>query len=138
MNQQISSLNLPNYLKRKFRKNGFYHCQDVENSTTPDLLSLKKPTKTQTATELWQNESNWELIKTSISELDDLLEDKVMPGLVTELCGLPGSGRTQICLYLSVGAKGQVVFIHTNQNFSSERLRGISFVKIFFSSNFFL
>ncbi|XP_063915520.1 DNA repair protein RAD51 homolog 3-like [Zophobas morio] len=131
MNQSISSLNLPQNVITKLENAGFHHCNDVADNLDainpkiklPDWGSVTTAPKPKTALELCDDESG--LTATLIPELDPLLTKIALPGCITELCGFPGSGKTQLCLHLAVGAKSRVVFIHTNKNLNPERLREI-------------
>ncbi|XP_044253820.1 DNA repair protein RAD51 homolog 3-like [Tribolium madens] len=129
MNQPVSSLNLPKSLLGKLKNLGYNYCNDLDHNVEtviPDWVSLKKTPKSCSALELYENESKWKPVTTFVPQLDSLLGKEIVAGLVTELCGLPGAGRTQICLHLSVGVAGEAVFIHTNNNFSLERLQEIA------------
>lgn len=70
-------------------------------------------------------------IITFCKDLDDLLGGGVARGEVTEFCGSPGSGKTQICMQLAVdvaipilfgGASGEVIYIDTEGSFMIERV----------------
>ena len=54
--------------------------------------------KTFTANENWQQEKSWVSISTSSKALDSLFVGAhgVTPGKITEVCGLPGTGKTQL------------------------------------------
>ncbi|EFA08701.2 DNA repair protein Rad51 homolog-like Protein [Tribolium castaneum] len=131
MNQPISSLNLPDSIIGKLANLGFNYCNDLgenvaQRANIPDYGSLKRAPKRCTALELCESESNWKPVTSFIPQLDCLLSKEIASGVVTELCGLPGTGRTQICLHLAVGVAGETVFIHTNNNLSVERLKEIA------------
>lgn len=86
----------------------------------------------ETATSKWQKEFSAKRIVTSCRELDQALSNGLPTGVITEFCGPPGSGKTQICLQLCVnvqlpgdldGVDGEAVFIDTNCGFSPHRFR---------------
>nr|XP_014090029.2 DNA repair protein RAD51 homolog 3 [Bactrocera oleae] len=75
-------------------------------------------------------------IITLCKNLDDNIEGGLAAGLITEFCGGPGCGKTQMCLQLCInvqfprrvgGLQGQAVYLDTNQDFSPNRLREIAF-----------
>lgn len=70
-------------------------------------------------------------ISTSIKSLDVLLGGGIENGYVTEIAGESGSGKTQFCFQLAIntqlpnvhgGLNGEVIFIDTENTFSSDRL----------------
>jgi RAD51-like protein 2 len=67
--------------------------------------------------------------------LDELLAGGIALGELTELAGSPGSGKTTLCLQLSVnaalptycgGVQGRVVYIDTEGSFSPERCHDLA------------
>lgn len=89
----------------------------------------------ETATSKWQKEFSAKRIVTSCRELDQALSNGISTGVITEFCGPPGSGKTQICLQLCVnvqlpsdldGVDGEAVFIDTNCGFSPHRFLSIA------------
>uniref|UniRef100_A0A182FSD7 DNA repair protein RAD51 homolog 3 n=2 Tax=Anopheles albimanus TaxID=7167 RepID=A0A182FSD7_ANOAL len=71
-------------------------------------------------------------IPTFSKDLDFALGSGIALGLITELCGSSGSGKTQICLQLAVnvqipralgGLEGRVAYLDTKYGFSPKRLR---------------
>ncbi|KAI8129896.1 DNA repair protein RAD51 like protein 3 [Lucilia cuprina] len=88
-----------------------------------------------TAFEIWRHEQSSPKLITLIKELDDHLAGGLPLGLVTELCGAPGAGKTQFCLQLCLnvqfpvqmgGLGGKAFFIDTNQDFSPYRLKELA------------
>jgi RAD51-like protein 2 len=64
--------------------------------------------------------------------IDGLLGGGIATGTLTELCGPPGIGKTQMCMQLSVdgtipaaygGCEGHVIYIDTEGSFAIERLK---------------
>ncbi|XP_037051531.1 DNA repair protein RAD51 homolog 3-like [Bradysia coprophila] len=89
----------------------------------------------ETATSKWQKEFSSKRIRTSCRELDVALSNGIPTGVITEFCGPPGCGKTQICLQLCVnvqlpgeldGLDGEAVFIDTNCGYSPYRFRSIA------------
>ncbi|XP_068197306.1 DNA repair protein RAD51 homolog 3 [Antennarius striatus] len=89
-----------------------------------------------TALELLQKEEE-ELgsIVTFSSQLDAALDGGLPVGKTTEICGVPGVGKTQLCLQLAVdvqvppcfgGVGGQVVYIDTEGSFVLQRVIDIA------------
>ncbi|XP_058061588.1 DNA repair protein RAD51 homolog 3-like [Anopheles bellator] len=71
-------------------------------------------------------------ILTFCKDLDLVLGCGIAQGLITELCGRPGSGKTQFCLQLSVnvqiprqlgGLEGRVAYLDTKYGFSPQRIQ---------------
>lgn len=89
----------------------------------------------ETATSKWQKEFSTKRIRTSCRELDIALSNGIPTGVITEFCGPPGCGKTQMCLQLCVnvqmpseldGLDGEAVFIDTNCGYSPYRFRSIA------------
>ncbi|XP_065354472.1 DNA repair protein RAD51 homolog 3 [Calliphora vicina] len=88
-----------------------------------------------TAFEVWRHEQELPKLITLIKELDDNLAGGLPLGIVTELCGAPGTGKTQFCLQLCLnvqfpeqmgGLGGKAFYIDTNQDFSPYRLKELA------------
>lgn len=69
-------------------------------------------------------------ILTFCREIDELLGNGIALGIVTEIAGGPGTGKTQLCMQLAVnvalpacygGVQGQTIYIDTEGSFSPER-----------------
>ncbi|XP_047537326.1 DNA repair protein RAD51 homolog 3 [Vanessa atalanta] len=93
--------------------------------------------KIYNATELWQIETSLPSIPTFSQNLDKVLgSDGIQLGSLTELLGLPGSGKTQLCLQLCAsvqipkalgGLSSEALYIDTNTNFTLSRFKEILF-----------
>jgi RAD51-like protein 2 len=77
-------------------------------------------------------------IVTFSRSVDKLLGGGVARGEVTEICGLPGVGKTQLCMQLCVDARlpisfggvaGEAVYIDTEGSFSPERCHTMAQVR---------
>ncbi|CAF4880054.1 unnamed protein product [Pieris macdunnoughi] len=87
------------------------------------------------ATEFWQKENSFPAIPTFSQSLDNVLGNKgIQVGSITELLGLPGSGKTQLCLQLCAsvqiptelgGLDAEALYIDTNTNFTVNRFKEI-------------
>ncbi|XP_062870282.1 DNA repair protein RAD51 homolog 3 isoform X2 [Trichomycterus rosablanca] len=84
-----------------------------------------------TALDLLQQEQSRGSIVTFCSELDAALGGGVAVGRSTEICGVPGIGKTQLCLQLAVdvqipacfgGLGGKALFIDTEGSFVVQRV----------------
>ncbi len=72
---------------------------------------------------------------TGVKSIDNLLNGGLRPKAIYELCGQPGTGKTQLCLQLSVtvqlsankgGLDGKCYFMDTEGTFSPNRIRAIA------------
>ncbi|XP_054747479.1 DNA repair protein RAD51 homolog 3 [Anastrepha obliqua] len=84
-----------------------------------------------TCFDIWRQEKEMPHIVTLCKELDDKLGGGIATGLITEFCGGPGCGKTQMCLQLCInvqfprivgGLQSKAVYLDTNQDFSPTRL----------------
>ena len=87
-----------------------------------------------TALSILQSQSTRSIITFS-KTLDEMLGGGVSMGEVTEICGLPGAGKTQLAMQLCVnvnlpqqvgGSCGQAVYIDTEGSFSPERCQSMA------------
>ncbi|KAM9321222.1 DNA repair protein RAD51 homolog 3 [Gastrophryne carolinensis] len=88
-----------------------------------------------TALDLIEQEQAQGAVITFCSTLDEILGGGVPLGKITEICGPPGVGKTQLCMQLAVdtqipecfgGIGGEVVYFDTESNFMVERLVDIA------------
>ncbi|XP_017345240.1 DNA repair protein RAD51 homolog 3 isoform X2 [Ictalurus punctatus] len=88
-----------------------------------------------TALDLLHQEETRGSIVTFCSELDSVLGGGVPVGKTMEICGVPGIGKTQLCVQLAVdvqipvcfgGLGGEAVFIDTEGGFVVQRLVGVA------------
>jgi|TARA_B100001142_G_scaffold328419_1_gene388465 RAD51-like protein 2 len=89
----------------------------------------------KSASELLREETGKLPIYTFSSELDALLGGGVAAGEITELCGCPGIGKTQMCVQLCAsvqiphafgGYDGEAVYVDTEGSFMAERAEEIA------------
>ncbi|KAJ0172193.1 hypothetical protein K1T71_012166 [Dendrolimus kikuchii] len=83
------------------------------------------------STELWQRQTSLPSIPTFSRSLDNVFGNEgIQLGSITEVLGLPGSGKTQLCLQLCAsiqipkvlgGLNAEALFIDTNTNFTVSR-----------------
>nr|XP_019591973.1 PREDICTED: DNA repair protein RAD51 homolog 3 isoform X1 [Rhinolophus sinicus] len=87
--------------------------------------------KTCTALDLLEQEHTQSYIITFCSALDNILGGGVPLTKITEICGAPGVGKTQLCMQLAVdvqipecfgGVEGEAVFIDTEGSFMVDRV----------------
>ncbi|XP_030031448.1 DNA repair protein RAD51 homolog 3 isoform X1 [Manduca sexta] len=91
--------------------------------------------KIHNAVELWQRQTSLPSIQTFSQNLDHVIGNNgFMLSSLTELLGLPGSGKTQLCLQLCAsvqipkilgGLDAEALYIDTNTNFTTSRFREI-------------
>ena len=100
----------------------------------PTASSTTAVPATATALSILQSQSTRSIITFSKS-LDEMLGGGVSIGEVTEICGLPGAGKTQVAMQLCVNANlphqvggtcGQAVYIDTEGSFSPERCQSMA------------
>ncbi|XP_047034308.1 DNA repair protein RAD51 homolog 3 isoform X1 [Helicoverpa zea] len=94
-----------------------------------------KSFKIHNATELWQRETSLPSVASFSQSLDSILgTDGFQLGSMTELLGLPGSGKTQLCLQLCAsvqipkdlgGLDAEALYVDTNTHFTLSRFREI-------------
>lgn len=87
------------------------------------------------ATDVWKKETSLPSVPTFSQNLDNMLgSDGIKLGNITELLGLPGSGKTQLCLQLCAsvqipkelgGLDAEALYVDTNTNFTLSRFREI-------------
>ncbi|KAF9924781.1 DNA repair protein rad51c [Linnemannia zychae] len=144
------TLRLSNQLREKILRSGYMTVGDLcaipsgdlakELKLTPeqteelfDLLYPKDPElKPYTAGQAWEQEKKLAHITTSSQAIDSLFGAAagIPPGKLTEFCGLPGSGKTQLGIQLSInaqmpktlgGAGGTSIYIDTEGSFAARR-----------------
>ncbi|XP_032522150.2 DNA repair protein RAD51 homolog 3 [Danaus plexippus] len=96
--------------------------------------------KIYNAADLWQIETSSPAIPTFSQKLDKTLGDDGIPlGSLTEVLGLPGTGKTQLCLQLCAsvqvpkvlgGLQSESLYIDTNTNFTLCRFKEILFASL--------
>ncbi|KAF2880606.1 hypothetical protein ILUMI_25570 [Ignelater luminosus] len=143
MHQPISSLNLPDFKIQELQTVGYHYCTDANKSEKKFASKIQisqwddlvHTPKTRSALDIYQEECVSGTILTSSKELDEALGGGIPVGLITEFCGEPGCGKTQVCFHLCVnvqlplwcgGMAGQSIYISTNKGFASHRLREIA------------
>ncbi|XP_034264367.2 DNA repair protein RAD51 homolog 3 isoform X1 [Pantherophis guttatus] len=91
--------------------------------------------KKRTALELLEKEQTQGFIVTFCSALDDILGGGVQLTKITEICGVPGVGKTQLCMQLVVdvqipecfgGLAAEAIFIDTEGSFMVDRVVDIA------------
>ncbi|CAG8511154.1 12227_t:CDS:10 [Acaulospora morrowiae] len=144
----ISSINLNPSVQKKLREAGYKTVQDLKE-TTPVLLSKELDISNQEAQMILQQvtESGERVSSVSVSEvaqkqkfmittfchgLDMLIGGRgIALGQITEFCGVPGVGKTQLGIQLSVnvqiprsmsGAEGEAIYIDTEGSFIVQRV----------------
>ncbi|GLV38436.1 spindle B [Carabus blaptoides fortunei] len=143
MKRPIVTLNLPEYKIQQLHKKGYIFCEDVDIETIRSVAGItieewKKltvNTNTITALDLCQIESDNSHIVSFSQAFDELLGQGIPVKSITEICGLAGTGKTQICLQLSIsvqipicfgGLAGHSVYIATNFSLTPHRLSEIA------------
>uniref|UniRef100_A0A2Z5TRT6 DNA repair protein RAD51 homolog 3 n=1 Tax=Reticulitermes speratus TaxID=60591 RepID=A0A2Z5TRT6_9NEOP len=150
MLRSVASLPLPGSVQVRLRNQGFVYCEDLCSEKGYDsegeklmkqlgideqLASLTSVPPTKSALDIWHDECLSPHIVTFNKSVDDMLDGGIAVGEITELCGAPGSGKTQISLQVCVdvqiprsfgGLAGEALFIDTESGFTPDRLKEIS------------
>ncbi|XP_020513814.1 DNA repair protein RAD51 homolog 3 [Labrus bergylta] len=154
MQRPVSSLSLNSSVKVKLVSAGFQFTADLLHVTATQLSSEACVSQQEalevlqavsrdgggeasvSALELLQKEEDEQRsIITFSSQLDTALRGGLPVGKTTEICGAPGTGKTQLCLQLAVdvqvppcfgGVGGQAVFIDTAGSFLLQRVVDIA------------
>lgn len=102
MHQPVQSLDIPKHLVKEIESRGSY-CDDhitPENTGLSVYASVirnaKKLPAPKSALDLYLESAVLGHISTFIAELDAALEGGIPLGQITEFCGEPGNGKTQI------------------------------------------
>ncbi|XP_034534286.1 DNA repair protein RAD51 homolog 3 [Notolabrus celidotus] len=153
MQRPVSSLNLNSRDTGKLTSAGITSTRDLQHMT-PTRLSSETGLSQREALEVLQvvssrgggaslsalellqkEEEEPKSIITFSSQLDVALTGGLPVGKITEICGTPGTGKTQLCLQVAVdvqvplcfgGVGGQVVFIDTEGSFLLQRVVDIA------------
>ncbi|KAG0065070.1 DNA repair protein rad51c [Linnemannia elongata] len=144
------TLRLTTQVREKIIRSGYTTVGDLSAIPTADLAKELKLTPEQarelldqlhpkgprvksfTADQTWEQEKKLAPITTSSPAIDSLFggSNGIPPGKITEICGLPGSGKTQLGIQLSVnaqmprsmgGAGGSSIYIDTEGSFVARR-----------------
>lgn len=151
MERPISLLRLPGTVRSQLQSFGFFSIEDIENaSANLDLFSsLKELFEVYKIFEKIQNLNNIPTIESAADMLqqskvpiaifhegiNNLLDGGLPVGQVTELCGPPGCGKTQMCLQFSIdvqvpkelgGSAGEAFYVTTDFGFHVDRLQEIA------------
>ncbi|CAH1802160.1 unnamed protein product [Owenia fusiformis] len=168
MQRELSSFPIQPSLMSKLTKAGFTTVEDltdlkplqlsqelsISNEEALDLLNLVrgehpsklklKQTTSFTAFDMLQNEESQQCIVTFSEQLDNMLGGGLPVCKITEFCGAPGAGKTQISIQLSVdvqiptcfgGLQGEAVYIDTEGSFVAARAADIAKATVEHCSN---
>mmetsp|Transcript_18554 Transcript_18554/g.60451 ORF Transcript_18554/g.60451 Transcript_18554/m.60451 type:complete len:337 (+) Transcript_18554:212-1222(+) len=149
--QGVVALPLPPSLRQRLLSSGFTAVADLRNISPLDLaneaglereeaLHVLKQVHSPfgegraavgvSARELLDRERARRSIVSFCASVDDLLGGGVAPGEITEFCGVPGIGKTQLGIQLAVsvqlpeafgGLAGEAMYIDTEGSFTVER-----------------
>ncbi|XP_046439069.1 DNA repair protein RAD51 homolog 3-like isoform X2 [Daphnia pulex] len=150
----ISTYPIPASIQTKLNKAGFLTTGSVLNLRPSELSSsaeisvedaadvldlvgkpMGKFLDTKTALEILREEQLLHPIVTLSQNVDEILCGGVPLSKVTEISGIAGVGKTQLCLQLCVtvqipeecgGIQGQAIFIDTEGSFNASRLEDMS------------
>lgn len=104
---------------------------DVLDIVFPASSNLESDILSCSALDILQDEKSRSSITTFCKSFDSILNGGIPPIKITELCGCPGAGKTQMCLQLCVsvqipkslsGIDGEAFFIDTEGSFVPQRL----------------
>ncbi|XP_014271069.1 DNA repair protein RAD51 homolog 3 isoform X2 [Halyomorpha halys] len=145
----LFTLSLSDIVISALGKAGYHKCEELFeeyqqkaldilksfNLNFDDIKALMQGPGAITAAQLLRNEQMNEQIPTFSESLDKILGGGVQVGSLLQICGPPGSGKTQLVLQLCVnvqlpcalgGLESESVFIDTESTFSVDRLREIA------------
>eukprot|EP00899_Mesostigma_viride_P028489 jgi/Mesvir1/8825/Mv02726-RA.1 len=155
----VAALPLPPTLRAKLKEAGYHHVSDLRHMTLDSLsrevgitheealhvfrltpysgnaYRFGPATEAHSALELFRVQKKAAKMRTFCQSLDNLLGGGLVAGDVTEFCGAPGVGKTQLGIQLAVSAQvpkvfegvgGEAVYIDTEGSFSVERLRDMA------------
>mmetsp|Transcript_3991 Transcript_3991/g.7773 ORF Transcript_3991/g.7773 Transcript_3991/m.7773 type:complete len:359 (-) Transcript_3991:99-1175(-) len=150
--REVAALPLPPTVRQKLQASGFHSVIDLNNINPVDLskeahltheeaLSVltavhgadiqRAVAGAKSASNILREEQARRVITTGAAELDALLGGGVAPQEVTEFCGVPGIGKTQLGMQLAVnvqiphelgGVGGHAIYIDTEGSLIAERV----------------
>ncbi|XP_046615913.1 DNA repair protein RAD51 homolog 3-like isoform X2 [Neodiprion virginianus] len=141
MLRPISSLALPDTVISQLKNHGFCYVNDILDESASEATCIDaiqeariccKVPKSFSALDILQEELLRPKITTLSQALDNILDGGFQCRTVTELCGAPGSGKTQICMQISInvqlsesknGPGGQTLYIDTRSGLCIARLK---------------
>ncbi|GBG24390.1 DNA repair protein RAD51-like 3 [Hondaea fermentalgiana] len=101
-------------------------------ATVPNASTANRKRKGRSALELLaQEETGSKKIVTLCKSIDEMLDGGVSLGTLTEFCGVPGAGKTQVAMQLAVdvtippafgGLGGECLYVDTEGSFTVERV----------------
>ncbi|XP_002732740.1 DNA repair protein RAD51 homolog 3-like [Saccoglossus kowalevskii] len=146
MQRNLATFHLPPEHRRKLQEAGFQTVSDIievspielskeleiSKEDALEILQLVKGTNitSSTALEKLKEEKELPFIITFCEELDTILGGGVPLAKITEFCGAPGIGKTQIGIQLAVdvqipsvfgGVEGEAIYIDTEGSFMVHR-----------------
>jgi len=153
-NRPLTTFPIPPCIQTKLSKAGFFTAANIlcfrpsELSSSAEITieeaadvldTVGKPNTAlrdmKTALELLYDELSHLKITSFCERLDSIFEGGIPFGKLTEISGIAGVGKTQVCLQLCVtvqmpkacgGVQGQAVFIDTEGSFNVSRLKDMS------------
>ncbi|XP_060569558.1 DNA repair protein RAD51 homolog 3-like [Ruditapes philippinarum] len=148
--RELSTLPLAPLYKNRLHVAGFRTVQDLISVDAEilskdtglnvpdcrDIIQLAKDCKScipkpRTALQIFNRENSTAGIMTFSEKLDTALGGGIQCGMLTEICGVPGVGKTQLCLQLSCdvqipalfgGLEGEVLYIDTKGGVINDRV----------------
>jgi len=146
--REISSVLLPPTLRRKLLDAGYTTVDDIDWDMKPtelakdigcsfsDARHILKQVKGsgepvgKSALELLESEQQQQPVVTFCQQMDEMFGGGIPIGKITEFCGVPGIGKTQLGIQLAVdvhipedqgGAAGHCIYVDTEGSFVPER-----------------
>ncbi|XP_011501257.1 PREDICTED: DNA repair protein RAD51 homolog 3-like [Ceratosolen solmsi marchali] len=141
MFRPISTLNLPSATVAELKKKGYVYVEDILNSQDLTTFNINKSEIEKQlrvpevlALDVWQNSVQRESISICCPDLEAILGNGFQCGVITELSGSTFSGKTQICIQLSIavqlsksygGLDGRCIYIDTRNGINILRFKDI-------------
>ncbi|NP_001152813.1 RAD51 homolog C [Nasonia vitripennis] len=143
MLRPIVTLNLPSTIISKLHEKGFFYVEELANLNSKQLKNFNlsrsdiekqlQPSQ-ELGLDIWQRETQQEHISLCCSELEAALGGGIQCRVITELSGVPFSGKTQICMQLCIsvqlnkcygGLDGRAIYIDTRSGTCASRFKDI-------------
>ncbi|KAJ8312903.1 hypothetical protein KUTeg_010276 [Tegillarca granosa] len=151
LSKELNTFSISGLHKGKLQTAGYLVCEDLKDTTASDLgqgisvedakgildlvfsKSQEKVTAPNSAYDLVKDEQSTSCIVTFCEKIDTMLGGGVPLSKITEICGVPGIGKTHMQLAVDVqmpeefgGLNGEALYIDTEGSFIVDRILDIA------------